>query len=210
MASREGVLQLAEVTPMLARKALTLPSRGDWRYELKFDGYRMLASTTVPALKTRHGTDCTRWFPEVLPILARLPPATVLDGEIAVLDEVGRSDFAKLHARAKRRGLSAGDPLAVYCVFDLLALRGKDLRGLPFEARKLRLRKLLQPIKEGLLYVEDVDDGEWLYQAVLALQMEGVVAKRVGSPYVGGDGHSDWFKIKRPGATPPGRFRREV
>jgi len=59
----------------------------------------------------------------------------------------------------------------------------------------------------GLLYVSEVEDGAWLYRQVLALELEGVVAKRAGSTYKGGLSY-DWLKIKRPGAVPPELFRR--
>ncbi|MNS80895.1 ATP-dependent DNA ligase [compost metagenome] len=97
--------------------------------------------------------------------------------------------------------------MVTYCAFDLLAYRGRDLRAEPIERRKARLQQLLASTTTGILYVSSVDDGAWLYAQALALQLEGVVAKRAGSAYSGGRS-PDWLKIKRPHAIPPGRFRR--
>ncbi|MGN5477675.1 ATP-dependent DNA ligase [Cupriavidus basilensis] len=86
-------------------------------------------------------------------------------------------------------------------------LRGRDIRDWPLEKRKEALLKLLNGVTAGLLNVSAVDDGEWLYQQVRALGMEGIVAKRAGSRYQGG-ASDDWLKIKVPGYHRAGQFRR--
>ncbi|MGN5479544.1 ATP-dependent DNA ligase [Cupriavidus basilensis] len=86
--------------------------------------------------------------------------------------------------------------------------RGKDLRGQPIERRKTALRKLLDEPPNGLLYVDSVEDGAWLYGHALTLGLEGVVGKRAGSVYRSGERSRDWIKVKRPGAVPPERFKR--
>ncbi|QYY33746.1 hypothetical protein K2O51_31510 (plasmid) [Cupriavidus pinatubonensis] len=194
---------------MLAVRSKVLPRYGSWHFELKYDGYRMLVATAPFALKTRGGTDATTWFPELGVALAHLPPgAHILDGEVAVLDELGRADFNRLHKRALRRRWYPGADGVVLCAFDLVMHDGRDVRGLPYEDRKARLQTLLAGVP-GVLFVESVEDGAWLYDAVLGLKLEGVVAKRAGSLYVAGES-PDWLKIKRPGSTPPGRFHREI
>ncbi|MCY1263152.1 Multifunctional non-homologous end joining protein LigD [compost metagenome] len=198
---------LTHFQPMLAERRLALPRSGTWHYEIKFDGYRMLAATGTPALRLRQGSDATTWFPELAADLARLPAGAVLDGEVCVLDDIGRPDFDRLHARALRRRWYPGADLVVLCAFDLLAYCGRDLRALPIEQRKAQLQQLLAGTTTGLLYVSAVEDGTWLYHQVLQLKLEGVVAKRAGSAYTAGRS-SDWLKIKRPGAVPPVRFRR--
>ncbi len=201
---------LAAFEPMLLCDRKTLPRTGQWHYELKYDGYRALAGTSPAALRTRNGADASRWFAEVVQSLKALPRgAHVLDGEVVVLDEYGRPDFDRLHRRARRRGYQPGDDLVVYCVFDLLVYRGRDLRAEPIEVRREKLQQLLAEPPRGMLCVGTVDDGHWLYQQAVALQLEGIVAKRAHSPYVGGRS-SDWLKIKRPGAIPPGRFHRAI
>lgn len=199
--------ELTSLQPMLAERRLALPRTGTWHYEIKFDGYRMLAATGTPTLRLRQGSDATRWFPELAAELARLPAGAILDGEVCVLDDIGRSDFDRLHARALRRRWYPGADLVVLCAFDLLAHRGRDLRGQPIERRKAALQQLLASATTGLLYVSHIDDGAWLFDQVLTLQLEGVVAKRAGSTYTAGRS-PDWLKIKRSGAVPPGRFRR--
>ncbi|SOY56884.1 hypothetical protein [Cupriavidus taiwanensis] len=199
---------LAELQPMLLTERKTLPATGQWLWEIKYDGYRALASTGQVQLKTKGGADATRWFPELIDTLSALPEGNIIDGEVCVLDDLGRSDFNLLHARALRRGWHAGANPVVYCVFDLLVGGGKDLRGLPVEKRKAALRKLLAGERPSLLYVQDVENGVWLYEAVLGLHLEGMVGKRTGSVYRAGERSIDWIKVKRPGAVPAKRFRR--
>jgi len=137
-----------------------------------------------------------------------LRAGSILDSEVCVLDDIGRSNFERLQARARRRGRRPGDDAVVYCVFDLLVHDGKDMRPLPVEKRKASLRRLLSGEPPGLLYVQDVEDGAWLYDAALTLGLEGVVGKRLGSPYMNAARSTDWIKVKRPGAVPTQRFRR--
>lgn len=210
---------------MLARPIHRLPATGDWQWQPKHDGYRLLADTgplpgpTPPtrgrrrappapvALRTRYGTDATAWFPELHPLLAGLPGRHVIDGEITVLDARGVSDFRRLHARALHRGWYAGADLTTYCVFDLLVHDGEDIRTRPLEERRARLRALVAGVPP-LLYVDDTPDPHELWALVLALQLEGMVGKRIGSAYVAGLS-GDWVKLRRPGAVKPGRFARE-
>ena len=193
---------------MLLTERKTLPAAGEWRWEIKYDGYRVLATTGPNAqLKTKNA-DATAWFPEVVAALSKLPAGCIVDGEVCVMNDLGISDFERTHARAKRRGWYAGaDPVA-YCVFDLIVARGKDMRDQPLEKRKAALRKLLTDTPPlGLLYVQDEEDGAWLFEAALALKLEGVVGKRVGSLYRDGTRSTDWIKVKREGAILPG-FKR--
>ncbi|MGO4302153.1 ATP-dependent DNA ligase [Cupriavidus sp. RAF12] len=192
---------------LVERKAI--PRDEDWLYEIKFDGYRVLASTGSSArLRSRGGADATRWFPEVVAAMADMASGSILDGEVCVLDEFGRSDFNRLHARARRKGWYEGADLVVYCVFDVLVAKGKDIRSSPLEIRKATLAKLLRAHSNQVLHVTGVEDGEWLYRSALDLELEGVVGKRLGSPYLAGVRSPDWIKVKRPGAVPPERFKR--
>ncbi|WP_042886284.1 hypothetical protein [Cupriavidus necator] len=205
----DAPLSLRDVEPMLAEDRKLLPTLGSWHYEIKYDGYRMLAGTSPRALKTRNGADATTWFPEVVSALSALPlGAHILDGEVCVLDDIGRFDFNRLHTRARRRGWYPGADPVVYCVFDLLVYRGKDIRGEPIEARKRRLAQLLSGQPDGVLFVQSEEDGAWLYQCALDLRLEGVVAKRAVSEYAAGRS-SNWLKIKRPGAVLAAKFHRE-
>lgn len=200
---------LDQLSPMLLVERKAIPREAGWLYEIKFDGYRVLASTGSTArLKSRGGIDATRWFPEVAASLAGLPDGTILDGEVCVLDELGRSDFNRLHTRARRKRWYEGADLVVYCVFDILVDKGKDVRAAALEKRKATLARQLRSHSDRVLLVTGLDDGRWLYQSALDLKLEGVVGKREGSTYQDGVRSSDWIKIKRSGAVPPERFKR--
>lgn len=204
-------MDIAALTPMLLEKARPF-SDDRYIFELKMDGYRMLAQAGPGRLKSRNGADATGWFPEIVNALAKVRDGChVMDGEMCVLDEYGRSDFEQLHARARLRGYRAGAPLAVYCVFDLLVEMGQPITHLPLMERKRRLRRLLAPAPPGILLMTWVDGehGLQIYQQAAQLRLEGVVAKLKDSPYLPGQRSRAWLKVKRPGATPAQRFDRE-
>jgi len=184
-----------------------------WICEIKFDGYRLLAEADEPVrLRTRGGADATAWFPEVAKALATLRGGPyVLDGEICVLDEQGRSDFNKLQDRARRRCWFPGAPPVVYCVFDLLVDRGTDISRWPLVKRKEALARLLKKALPNVLVVGHFDgaDGLTVFEkAVLPMKLEGLVAKRALSTYQPGVRSPDWVKVKRKGAVPAERFKR--
>jgi bifunctional non-homologous end joining protein LigD len=205
------MLELADITPMLLTDRRRPPPAPGWLYELKHDGYRVLArlDRRQVELRTRNGADCAGWYPEVVQSLATLAGQHILDGEVCVLDELGRPDFERLQERSRRRRWYAGcDPVA-FLVFDMLVHRGRDIRAWPVERRKAALQALLTPAPPAVLYVGHLEDGgNRLYAQACALQLEGIVCKRLGSPYVGGERNGDWLKVKRPGAVPAERFRR--
>lgn len=205
--ARPSAPTLAELSPMLLEERRAVP-QGDWHFEIKYDGYRLLAASKPARLKSRNGHDATAWYPEVAAAVGNLKAGCIFDGEVCVLDEHGRSDFELLHRRSARRGKPPGSHHVAYCVFDLLVNGGRDIRGQPIEKRKAALRKILDCCPDTLLFVDWAQDGDWLYQQALALKLEGVVAKRAGSAYATGKRSSDWVKVKRPGAVPPERFRR--
>jgi bifunctional non-homologous end joining protein LigD len=198
---------LAELSPMLLEERRAVP-QGDWHFEIKYDGYRLLAGSSPARLKSRNGHDATAWYPEVAAAVGNLKARCIFDGEVCVLDEHGRSDFELLHRRSARRGKPPGSHHVAYCVFDLLVNGGRDMREQPIEKRKAALRKILGCCPDTLLFVDWVEDGDWLYQQALALRLEGIVAKRAGSAYAAGKRSSDWIKVKRPGAVPAERFKR--
>jgi bifunctional non-homologous end joining protein LigD len=119
-----------------------------------------------------------------------------VDGEAIVVDEHGLSVFDLLRYRCH-------DHVAILCAFDLIELDGDDLRTLPIEYRKHRLEKLLHPARRfqtGIMLNEHYEgDGAVIYEHVCAFGCEGIVSKRLGSPYQSGrSGH--WVKIKNPAA----------
>jgi len=109
----------------------------------------------------------------------------VLDGEVCVLDQHGRSDFNRLHRRARRLGHKAGADPVVICVFDLLLHAGKDIRLQSLAKRKAALQRLLREKRDSVLLVGGVAErGVWLFQRALELELEGIVSKRLDSPYM--------------------------
>jgi bifunctional non-homologous end joining protein LigD len=217
-------LSVDDFRPMQAAespvKAFTDP---DWIFEIKFDGYRTLAGVEPPKfggsasklearvqLRTRTGKDCTRWYPEVAEVLSTLPGGPhVLDGEACVLDDIGRADFNRLQDRARRRcWYKDCDPVTL-CLFDILVHDGRNVTGLPLVERKALLKKLLaRAPKRSLLYVGDFPADAGLFpQVVLALKLEGFVAKRKDSIYLPGERTFAWRKVKRPGWQEGRRWR---
>lgn len=201
---------LDALSPMLLTDRKAVPGDAGWLCEIKYDGYRMLASTGPDArLKTKNGADATAWFPELVAELRALPAGSILDGEVCILDDIGRSDFEAVHQRARRRGWYKGAAPAAYCAFDMIVRGGRDLRARPIEQRKAALQTFLASPPSGFLVVQAVPDGAaWLYAQALALELEGIVCKRAGSTYQDGTRSRDWIKVKRPGAVLPGFKRR--
>jgi bifunctional non-homologous end joining protein LigD len=177
-------------------------SRAGWIFELKHDGFRMLAvgGSGEARLLYKKGRDAARTFPELAEAVAALPfQSLILDGEVVILDAEGRPDFQKLQRRGLRTApadpaQAAAEP-AVLFVFDLLACEGFDLRPLPLSARKAMLRRILP--NDGLLRVSDEipERGEELYAAVAGMGLEGIVGKRADSPYRAGRS-ADWLKVR--------------
>lgn len=200
---------LSAIAPMLSEEAKQPFDDPAWLFEINFDGCRLLAETSREdvRLASRNGGDVTHWFPELQELKA-LGGRHVLDGEACVLDDMGRPDFMRLQARAARRGFPAGAEPIVYCVFDLLVHNGRNLMARPLWARQALLAKLLaSPPLSILLVTHVVEQGRWLYQEAQALQLEGIVAKRIDSIYRPGERTKDWL-INRPGAVPAKRFKR--
>jgi bifunctional non-homologous end joining protein LigD len=174
-----------------------------WLFELKFDGFRLLAGRDGgrPFLRYRRGHDSTALYPEIDLALRAMPyEDLVLDGEVVVLDATSRPDFGRLQARAmlgRARDIARAclTHPALFMVFDLLGFAGFDLRGLPLRERKRLLRKLVADT--GVIrYVDHVPGrGIDMYASVEQLGLEGVVGKREDSPYRAGRS-GDWVKIR--------------
>jgi bifunctional non-homologous end joining protein LigD len=173
------------------------PSGDGWLHEIKHDGHRLVA--IVPGdgqliLLSRNGYDRTRVFREPFrPLLdAGLPPM-VLDSEIAVPDDRGVT-----HLDALSDAISDGRPdRLAYFAFDLLHLDGHDLRRCPLEDRKMLLRDVIGTARcERIVYVDHVMGiGKELFEAVRQIGAEGIVSKRRGSFYRGGESR-EWLKTK--------------
>src|SRR6059036_75229 len=194
---------LEQAEPMLAETREQPFSKPGWLFELKLDGYRVRAARQAgeARLVTRNGHDIAPAFPEIARALAALPyEGLIVDGELVVPDEAGRPSFQRLQNRAKvsrvpdvRRG--AVETPAVLYLFDLLAFEGYDVRPLPLEQRKALLEQIVPgvgPIK----YLSHFErDGEALYEQVVKLGLEGIVAKKADSTYRAGRS-PNWLKIR--------------
>jgi bifunctional non-homologous end joining protein LigD len=152
-------------------------------------------------LFTRNGYNFADRFPMIVAALKNLPARSCfIDGEAIVVDRNGLSVFDLLRYRQH-------DHAAVLCAFDLIELDGEDLRRSPFEHRKRALAELLRQKTDGIiLNVHYEGDGAAIYRAACTLGCEGIVSKRLGSPYRAG--RSDhWIKVKNPAAP---AVRREA
>jgi bifunctional non-homologous end joining protein LigD len=197
-------LDLRKVSPMLAVSADAPFSRAGWVFEIKLDGYRLLAAREKgePRLVSRNGNDLTATFPEIARAVRGLPyEGLVVDGEVVVHDARGIPSFQELQKRGQlsRRSdvhRAAAERPATFYAFDLLACEGFDARELPLVGRKAILRELL-PCCGPIRFSEHVEElGARVYEQVTALDLEGIVGKKADSPYRAGQRSRDWVKVR--------------
>jgi bifunctional non-homologous end joining protein LigD len=178
----------------LPRLALRPPAGPGWIHEIEHDGFRILAKQNAAAvhLFTRKGYDLAVRFPLATTAVAALPARSCLiDGEAIARDQNGLAVFEMIRWRRH-------DQDVVLCAFDLLELDGQDLRKVPIEERKQTLAKLLHRSPAGITFNEYYDgDGTTLFRHACRFGCEGIVSKRLGSPYRSGR-VDDWLKIKNP------------
>ena len=172
------------------------PAGPGWLHEIKHDGFRLIARRDRGGVRllSRKGTDLSRRFPFVVLAIAALPARSCLiDGEVIVCDENGLAVFDLIR--------SHGTPAdAVHCAFDLLELDGEDLRRQPLEERKELLAELLGQAPSTIVVNKHFEgDGAIVYEHACALGCEGIVSKRLGSPYKSGRS-PHWVKVKNPAA----------
>ena len=201
--AREARVRAREVGVMLATSQERPFSRDGWIFEIKYDGYRLLAerSGREAFLRSRKGHDLTATFPEIARAVRGLPyEGLVLDGEVVVNDAEGKPSFSRLQRRGrilnKTDALRASFELpALFYVFDILAVEGYDLRGLPLLERKAVLQEVL-PSVGPIRFVDHIpEQGELMYEHVERLRLEGIVGKRADATYRGGRSKS-WIKVR--------------
>lgn len=181
--------------PELATLVDSAPA-GDWRYELKFDGYRMLARIDNGEVRlfTRNGHDWTAKLPRQAEALASLALESAwLDGEMIVTDEHGAPSFQLLQ-NAFESGKSGR---ILFYLFDMPYLNGMDLRNVVIEERRAALAKVLERSEDEILrFSEDFgEDAGDLLTSACQIKMEGLIGKRQGSLYQSRRS-DDWIKLK--------------
>ncbi len=197
--SQSAVLPLT-LAPQLATLVSSVPTGGDWLYEIKFDGYRLLARIDQGSVRlfTRNGHDWTSRMKGLAKELGRLKLTSGwLDGEIVVIGSHGGTDF-----QALQNAFDQARPDAIqYFLFDLLHADGEDLRELPLHQRRERLRALIEQSGTAdehphVRYSEDFEVApSHLLHTACAMRMEGVIGKRRDAPYRAGRSDA-WIKLK--------------
>ncbi|HAB64647.1 MAG TPA: DNA ligase D, partial [Pseudomonas sp.] len=181
--------------PQLATLVESVPD-GDWRYEIKFDGYRLMAriESGKVQLFTRNGHDWTQKMPQQAEALAGLGLESAwLDGEVVVPDDDGTPDFQALQ-NAFEAGRSGS---ILYYLFDMPYLNGMDLREVPLEERRAALSQVLDADESELLRfsADFTEQPESMLESACQMKLEGLIGKRGGSTYVSRRSNS-WVKIK--------------
>jgi DNA ligase D-like protein (predicted ligase)/DNA ligase D-like protein (predicted 3'-phosphoesterase) len=190
------------IEPMLAELSRQVPTRGDWIYEVKWDGIRAMIAVDEGAVRilSRNQNDITEAFPELADAAAGFRATCGLfDCEIVCLDAAGRPIFRDVINRMRQKGDAAGRARkkhpAVCYVFDCLYLDGRPLVTEPIERRR---EWMADAIKRDSSYrvSQTVDDGPALFEAAGAMGLEGIMAKKAGSLYTPGRRNDAWQKIK--------------
>jgi len=180
------------ILPMLAKRVSELPASGTWIFEPKWDGFRALVFRDGEEIliQSRDEKPLNRYFPELIePLRSQLPDRCVLDGEV-VIAKGGALDFdalqLRIHPASSRVNLLARETPASIVFFDLLCEGDEDLRGTPFQARRLRLESLLSsaapPIHVTPASSERSVASDW-FRRFEGAGLDGVVAKPVSGIY---------------------------
>jgi bifunctional non-homologous end joining protein LigD len=183
------------VAPQLCKLREKPPSGTGWVHEVKFDGYRTQARVENGRVRlhTRNGLDWTTRFPEIASDLAELPDC-MIDGEVCALDQKGGSDFGLLQLALSEKATKD----LVFFAFDALFVDNVDVRSQPLASRKKLLEELLRHARgsKRLRFVPHFKaTGDAILSAACKADLEGVISKRLDSPYRSGRGDS-WTKSK--------------
>ena len=189
---------------MLATPAAAPPEGSEWAFEIKWDGIRALAFCEDGALRisSRRGEDASHRYPELTGLPGALGGrAAILDGEVVAFDAEGRPSFQTMQ---RRMGLSRPETIlrrsrevpVSFVAFDLLHLDGESLVSAPYERRRELLAGLALDGDCWRAPAHRIGDGEAFLAAARAQGLEGIVCKRLGSPYRPGRRSSEWLKIR--------------
>ena len=188
-----------EVRPMQAASAEAPFSSPEYLFEVKWDGLRCVLFRDPDGhvrLQDRGLSDLTADIPEVVAAARRVPPGSVIDGELVATDPDGRPDYPRLRQRLAAGAGKRDEIPTAYLAFDALYLEGRSLLRQPVIRRRARLAKAVEA--GGHLFVPDHidEDGVELFEACLERGLEGVLAKHRESPYVPGQRSPFWLKVK--------------
>jgi bifunctional non-homologous end joining protein LigD len=174
-------------------RSTTVPDGPDWLHEIKYDGYRLRLERDGDRVRliTKGGYDWSKRFPWIVEAaLKNRQKHFVIDGEAVILGVDGYSDFNALHSEKH-------NDEAQLLAFDVLAMDGDDLRGMPLSMRKANLARLLARRPDGIFIApfEQGEIGPDLFRAACQMGLEGLVSKRRDRPYQRGRS-KHWIKIK--------------
>jgi bifunctional non-homologous end joining protein LigD len=185
------------LAPQLATLVESAPADGDWAYELKLDGYRILSCIDASGrarLLTRNGLDWTERMPQLARALKALAlKNTWLDGEVVVLDPQGKPDFQLL-----QNAFAEESPATIqYFLFDVPFAKGYDLRAEPWTVRRTVLDQLIRDNRSPLIGLTEAltRPVAEIWENVCAVELEGLIGKRRDAPYTSGRS-ATWIKLK--------------
>ncbi|MDF2450931.1 MAG: ATP-dependent ligase LigD phosphoesterase module / ATP-dependent ligase LigD polymerase [Bacteroidota bacterium] len=201
------------IAPMLAKETDKPFNDKEWIYEMKWDGYRAIAEVNEKevSLYSRNGNTFNYSYPVIVEELKKLNIHAVLDGEIIVVDENGKSSFQSLQYYQ-----NDGTVPLEFRVFDLLSLKGQDTCSLALTDRK-KLLKMLLPKNPVIKYSDHIEEkGIEFFKMAVENDLEGIMAKDANSLYSPGVRTNLWLKIKNhktleaviAGFTEPGGGRK--
>ena len=175
---------------MLCEPVRALPRGDDWIFEIKLDGFRIIASKLDDqvTLWSRNANSLNRKFFYIADALNFLPPDTILDGELVALDDAGRPQFSLLQSFR-----SAADRVR-FVAFDILRLRGRDLMKLPLLERKEILDREVRDRAPQILVTDFENNAAAMLREVKTRKLEGLIAKKAQSVYEPGERDGTWVK----------------
>ena len=189
------------VLPMLLKQTKPFDN-ARYLYEMKFDGYRAIVylAKDKTVIKSRNNNDVTNLYPELKNLYKCTKEKCILDGELIVMGENG-PDFFKMQKRGRMKNQTKIkeamiDNPVIYVAFDILYYNNKDLTDTPLIKRKEYLKKYIKENDNLIISKYIIKGGTKLFKEIKKQGLEGVVAKKMDSPYIIGKRTDLWVKFK--------------